>query len=671
MKKRSKILIALLAVALLICVATVALVACNKTADQNPDSGGTTPGEEGTTPGEEGTTPGGTTYYTVTFNTMGGTSIDPVRVESGKTVARPQDPTKAGASFVNWYLDADREGEPYDFSSKVVSNITLYALWNDESFTVTYDTDGGYPIPKYSTVTYGTQISEPAAPQKEGFTLEGWYKDPQLKSKVSFPFKVEQSIVLYAKWNDKDALTVNYKICYDYDVFLGIPSDSPLYYTDLKEYMPDDCVYSVERGGKLDYPGKPGDIQIGDRTYQFYYWSLDSSYATNQTRAALFPIVCEESDITLYAVYRIKYDSEDYSLAKLVVHVDDNEKPFEIFEYKGFTVLSHLDAANPTPFYTTFNDCYFNGQRPTGYYKSKEFTVENVYKVPFELTDDVNDVYIRWEKMSDIPVHIENYTPGVDSSTEWTDVSVPYAGKLEKPTTTISPLGYTFNAYFVSYDGETYTVVDDVNRWEFNINRVYSEIWLKADWVKSATVLSFDTDAGYKLGSVCVDEGDRISVDDLPVPYKEVNGHYYNFLGWELDGSSLGEHSEFVVNSTKTLKAKWGSNPIDISKFDFILSSSTGTSYYIRAKLDKKEDITGVLELPMRYAGREVVAVARSGFEGCTNITKVIAGETYRSFYNSSFKDCKNLQTMQFDSDNLLQFGDGMLKGCAKLTSIG
>ncbi len=679
MKRKSKILLALLVVALLICIVTVTLAACDGDKGSNPNggTGGTTPGGGGDTPGGGGggTTPGGgdtpsvTTYYTVSFNTMGGTPIDPVQVESGKTVARPKDPTKAGSSFVNWYLDADREGDPYDFSSKVVKDITLYALWNDENFTVTYDTDGGYPIPKYSTVTYGTQISEPTAPKKQGFTLEGWYKDPQLKNKVSFPFKVEQSTVLYAKWNDNDALTVNYKICYDYDNWLG--TSDALYTADIKDVMPADSVYSVERGGKLDFPGKPGDIQIGDRSYEFYYWSLDSSYHTAQTRAALFPIVCEESDITLYAVYGSKHDSESYPPAKLVVHVDDNEKPFEIYGYKGHNVyLANLDAANPNPFYTDFNNCCFNGQRPTGYYKSKEFTIENVYQVPFELTNDVNDVYIRWEKMKDVPVHIENYTPGVDNDTKWTDVAVPYAGKLEKPTTQISPLGYTFNAYFVSYDGETYNVVDDVNRWEFDINRVYSEIWLKADWVKSATVLSFDTDAGYKLGSVCVDEGDRISYDMLPVPYKEVNGLCYNFLSWELDGRVLDEHSEFVVDSTKTLKAKWGANPIDISNFDFILST-TANRYHIRAKLDKKDDIKGVLELPMQYAGADVTVVERSGFENCTNITKVIAGKTYVSFYNHAFKGCKNLQEMQFDSDKLRQFGDGMLEDCTKLTTIG
>ena len=42
--------------------------------------------------------------FTVTFNSNGGTSIDPVEVKKGKTVAKPADPTKEGSEFDGWDL---------------------------------------------------------------------------------------------------------------------------------------------------------------------------------------------------------------------------------------------------------------------------------------------------------------------------------------------------------------------------------------------------------------------------------------------------------------------------------------------------------------------------------------------------------------------------------------
>lgn len=63
--------------------------------------------------------------YTVTFNTDGGSTIDPVQVSDGSPVAQPADPTKAGHIFSKWQLN----GSDYNFSNHVTGNITLDAVW--------------------------------------------------------------------------------------------------------------------------------------------------------------------------------------------------------------------------------------------------------------------------------------------------------------------------------------------------------------------------------------------------------------------------------------------------------------------------------------------------------------------------------------------------------------
>ena len=69
--------------------------------------------------------------YTVTFNSNGGTSVSSQSVVPGKTVTRPQDPTRSGYYFNGWYLN----GSKYDFSKPVTSNVTLSAQWITSSFT--------------------------------------------------------------------------------------------------------------------------------------------------------------------------------------------------------------------------------------------------------------------------------------------------------------------------------------------------------------------------------------------------------------------------------------------------------------------------------------------------------------------------------------------------------
>ena len=66
-------------------------------------------------------------YYTITFDTDGGTSIDSIVVANNDTLEKPTSPTKEGYTFLYWELD----GEEYDFTTKVTSDITLTAVWKE------------------------------------------------------------------------------------------------------------------------------------------------------------------------------------------------------------------------------------------------------------------------------------------------------------------------------------------------------------------------------------------------------------------------------------------------------------------------------------------------------------------------------------------------------------
>ena len=72
--------------------------------------------------------------FDVTFNSDGGTAVEPQRVVDGEKAIRPADPTKDGYTFAGWYLG----DTAYDFDTPVTGNITLVAHWTDtKTYTVT------------------------------------------------------------------------------------------------------------------------------------------------------------------------------------------------------------------------------------------------------------------------------------------------------------------------------------------------------------------------------------------------------------------------------------------------------------------------------------------------------------------------------------------------------
>lgn len=72
--------------------------------------------------------------YTVTFDSQDGSATAPVKVESGKTVTKPADPTRDGYVFAGWTTD-EAGKVAYDFATPVTGDLTLYAQWTKQGGT--------------------------------------------------------------------------------------------------------------------------------------------------------------------------------------------------------------------------------------------------------------------------------------------------------------------------------------------------------------------------------------------------------------------------------------------------------------------------------------------------------------------------------------------------------
>lgn len=92
-----------------------------------------------------------TRYYKVSFNSSGGTTVKTQNVKENGKVSKPTNPTRDGYEFVSWTLN----GKTYDFNSKVTSNITLIATWEEKEVVKTY-TIGITKVDEYSPDRYLT-----------------------------------------------------------------------------------------------------------------------------------------------------------------------------------------------------------------------------------------------------------------------------------------------------------------------------------------------------------------------------------------------------------------------------------------------------------------------------------------------------------------------------------
>ena len=137
--------------------------------------------------------------YQVTFDSMGGSSLDNQQVTYNGTAATPSAPTKAGYTFDGWFTDKDYT-KSYDFATPVTDDITLYAKWTINSYNVTFNSMGGSLVASQN-VDHNTAAVKPADPTKTGYTFDGWFTDKDCTVAYDFNALVTDNITLYAKWN--------------------------------------------------------------------------------------------------------------------------------------------------------------------------------------------------------------------------------------------------------------------------------------------------------------------------------------------------------------------------------------------------------------------------------------------------------------------------------------
>lgn len=179
--------------------------------------------------------------YTISYNANGGSGAPSAQTKTyGVNLTLSSTvPTRTGYTFLGWSTSSTATSATYSAGGTFTSNATttLYAVWKNNTYTVTLNANGGTVSTGSVTVTYdGSDYynMDWNIPTREGYTFKGWYTATSGGTQIynasgvcvndgtywsSNKWIYTGNKTFYAQWN-----TVTYTISFDANGGLGAPS---------------------------------------------------------------------------------------------------------------------------------------------------------------------------------------------------------------------------------------------------------------------------------------------------------------------------------------------------------------------------------------------------------------------------------------------------------------
>ncbi|MCR5590335.1 MAG: InlB B-repeat-containing protein [Lachnospiraceae bacterium] len=457
--------------------------------------------------------------YTVYFNANGGTTTENAIIVTydGTYSSLPNGSktTRTGYTFDGWYTAATG-GTKVETTTKVTitSNQTLYAHWTVETYTVSFNANGGTTTESPITVTFGGKYSSlPSGnnTRRTGYTFDGWHTQASGGTRIylNSDVTVNSDHTLYAHW------TAN-KYTVSFNANGGNTTESPITVT---------------------YDGTYSELPNGSKTTRTGY-SFDGWYtqATDGSKVETTTQVKITSNQTLYA----HWTANKYTVSFNANGGNTTESPIKV-TYDG--TYSEL----PNGSKTTRTGYSFDGwfTQATGGTK-----VESTTQV--KITSD-QTLYAHWT--------VETYTVSFNANggtTTENPITVTYGGKYSTLPggTKTTRTGYKFDGWYTAaIGGDCILSTSDVT--------ITSDQTLYAHWKANTYTVVFDPNEGS-----CDTASKSVTYDstygDLPTPTR--NG--FNFVGWytaATGGKLITEDSRVDITSDQTLYAHWGFTPFTVT----------------------------------------------------------------------------------------------------------
>lgn len=540
-----------------------------------------------------------TEVYTVTFDSYGGTPVPPAQeVEYGLTATKPDPaPTKTGYTFDGWYLG----DEKYDFSAAVEQNIALTAKWTLNTYTVTFDPNGGNELAeadKTKAVKIGEAYGELPTPTRKGYNFAGWYTEAEEGTVVTADTTVSAMTdhTLYAHWEAKKA-NVHIMIFKSND--LGTPIVDRAYTTDAV-YGDTLDLAEIDPSSYLDFDFEIDGGWYDDGLFNLYKKYVSGEQANKPAALTKLQITGNWQNLKLIVteLVPVVYFKSAEALAE---YQNDHSKVENII----FTTKARVGSTLPTadaP--TATRDGY------TFTFWSREGQIGT--DVTGQTVNGWTNLVANWEARTDTPYTVEHYLENLDGNyaldtTEHlkgtTDTTVTAAaksydnftydstvpdtvasGNIAADGSLVLKLFYTRNTYDYtvrhikqlpdgSYDeanaevetlsgkfealaavtakdyGEHYPTNDADTKQNIKIEK---GLTIDVKYDLDEHTLTFETNGGSAIDPVTVRHGNAVARPADPTKDK------YTFIGWYADPKFTEEYDfATVLEADKTIYAKF------------------------------------------------------------------------------------------------------------------
>lgn len=540
-----------------------------------------------------------TEVYTVTFDSYGGTPVPPAQeVEYGLTATKPDPaPTKTGYTFDGWYLG----DEKYDFSAAVEQNIALTAKWTLNTYTVTFDPNGGNELAeadKTKAVKIGEAYGELPTPTRKGYNFAGWYTEAEEGTVVTADTTVSAMTdhTLYAHWEAKKA-NVHIMIFKSND--LGTPIVDRAYTTDAV-YGDTLDLAEIDPSSYLDFDFEIDGGWYDDGLFNLYKKYVSGEQANKPAALTKLQITGNWQNLKLIVteLVPVVYFKSAEALAE---YQNDHSKVENII----FTTKARVGSTLPTadaP--TATRDGY------TFTFWSREGQIGT--DVTGQTVNGWTNLVANWEARTDTPYTVEHYLENLDGNyaldtTEHlkgtTDTTVTAAaksydnftydstvpgtvasGNIAGDGSLVLKLFYTRNTYDYtvrhikqlpdgSYDeanaevetlsgkfealaavtakdyGEHYPTNDADTKQNIKIEK---GLTIDVKYDLDEHTLTFETNGGSAIDPVTVRHGNAVARPADPTKDK------YTFIGWYADPEFTEEYDfATVLEADKTIYAKF------------------------------------------------------------------------------------------------------------------
>ena len=291
---------------------------------------------------------------------------------SGTLATRPDAPAATpGYTFGGWNK---ADGTAWDYASdKVTDNITLYAKWAANTYTITFDTAGGSEIAPI-TQDYGTAITVPADPTREGYTFIGWDKEipttmPAENMTVTAQWEINQYTITFDTAGGSEIAPITQ----DYGTVITAPADPTREgYTfigwdkEIPATMPAENITLKARWKDIEKP--TGEIIIGTNKWH--------SFLNKLTLGLFFK---ETQEVTINAFD----NSGTVFVSYLVTDWDLSEAELQSLVFSGYEEPFCIDPNGEYIVYAMLVDESLN----ITYLRSDRITLDNIRPVISDIED--------------------------------------------------------------------------------------------------------------------------------------------------------------------------------------------------------------------------------------------------------------------------------------------